>query len=262
MPDLFVPAEVIIRSVKEQMSIFGIDKFELIPVVTDRGTNLRAAIKNNRYDCAAHILNNTIQFCMADCAEAQLVLNESKRLVKYCKSSNIQSQLSAKLMASNVTRWNSTYTMLRSILRSLDELSEVLANSNQTERIEMIDFEAINELITFLKCFKKATIELECSTQPTMQLVIAWRRKLLKNLRTREKDSPMIVEMKAAACEYIRRNWIITELHYMAQFLCPLFSHMIGFGGLIITDRRTRLLPQNLNDLLFLNSSFNDLQIE
>ena len=99
----------ILVEISNILTEFGVEDLQNVTFVTDRGSNIKSALKDyDRLDCAAHIINNIVLKMMKDSSDLhlQLTLKEARSVVKYVKKSEIQSMLETTLKAESPTRWN------------------------------------------------------------------------------------------------------------------------------------------------------------
>lgn len=59
------------------------------------------------------------------------------------------------------TRWHSKIDMLQSIIRAWDELEKLLRDRDQSDRLDNIDKETVQDLVRVLLPFKEAILDLE-----------------------------------------------------------------------------------------------------
>ena len=151
---------------------------------TDKGSNIIAALQDeDRIDCANHVLNRVLQQSLEEKhapAAVSDTISSVKDLVRFIKKTSLQDQLSTSLKQSQATRWNSTYTMLNSLVKVYDELRTLLAlhRPDDLHRLTCISKKLLQELVTFLQPFHTTTKDLEGESDPTLQLVIPKMKKL------------------------------------------------------------------------------------
>lgn len=122
---------------------------------TDRGSNIVVALREERLDCFNHVLNRVLQHAMQVelCPEAiTLLIKACKGAVRYIKAKSIQNFFDVSVKQSSDTRWNSTYTMLQSIMCQYDNIQQVLAQHKPKElhRVTAADIDLLSELVQFL----------------------------------------------------------------------------------------------------------------
>lgn len=127
------------------------------------------------YPCAAHNMQLIINDCMKSDLYVQLI-DKCKSIVKKGRCSTIIAnelrQLNLNLKKCNITRWNSTLFMLRSVIKLKSEHVKQIAenySSNKNKVLEiknlftlsLIEKETINELVHILEIFEWVTNELQ-----------------------------------------------------------------------------------------------------
>lgn len=191
--------------------------------VTDRGSSLISALKEfDRLSCSAHILNNILNAATNDSDEFKKLLDKCKYLVKYFKkSTHLQWKLNKTLKSAGQTRWNSNFTMLKSIKDNYTEVCQVLENKNQMTKVEDIHVHTINEAIIFLEHFQ-SVIE-QATSKPTLYLCITYYYKLVSVCRLSGAENSMIKQLKENINNKLTETWLpeIKTHHIAATFLYP-----------------------------------------
>lgn len=198
------------------------EQFQSLIYVTDRGPNMVAALKNNvRLSCIAHILNNILEKTMDRNTQFSDMINASKSLVKFFKQSGLQNKLTKTLKASVDTRWNSTFSMLKSIADVYSEVKELLSQRKEESKLIEIRQPCLLKLISFLEKFKIASDEIEATKRPTLFLVIIWYNRLLNHLEITDDDDGNFRDLKSSCLEIFKDTFEITKYHKMAIFFHP-----------------------------------------
>lgn len=207
----------------QNLEKFGIsEQFENLIYVTDRGSNLIAALRNNvRLSCTAHILNNILEKTVDRNTQFSDMINASKSLVKFFKQSGLQNKLSKSLKASVDTRWNSSFFMLKSIADVYCEVKELLSQRKEESKLIEIRQPCLEKLISFLEKFKIASDEIEATKRPTLFLVIIWYNRLLKHLEVTDDDDGNFRDLKSSCHAIFKETFEINKYHKMAIFLHP-----------------------------------------
>jgi len=118
---------------------FSINK---VTVVTDNAANMIAAFRDkcSRLSCCAHCLNLAVTHMLAiDNAELKNLLSGCKTIVKHFKHTGLQRKLTKTLKQDCPTRWNSTYTMLQSIVEQYDAVKAILVDRKELRYLYDID---------------------------------------------------------------------------------------------------------------------------
>ncbi|KAL0146912.1 hypothetical protein M9458_057851 [Cirrhinus mrigala] len=160
--------------INEQLCSYGIS-FDQVVLVSDQGSNIKAALKNYHWiPCAAHVLNTILKhtFSGFDIEEVTKMIDVCKGIVKYLKKSQCTA-LPHGLVQECETRWNSKIDMLKSVSKQYREINELLESRGQSERTEGIYQNTLTTVIDYLEPFKKASEELQGEDYPTLQLVDA-----------------------------------------------------------------------------------------
>jgi len=148
-------------------------------------------------------------------------LKECKSLVTYFKQSSINSRLEKSLKQESETRWNSKLEMLESINTQFESITNLLAERNETDRIENIDLNILQILIDFLGKFREASNFLEGSKYPTLHMVIPWYETLRNHCKANISDSNVLVQIKFVVEQKMIDKIKIENLHKIATFFDP-----------------------------------------
>ncbi|KAL0152413.1 hypothetical protein M9458_052136 [Cirrhinus mrigala] len=150
------------EQINEQLCSYGIS-FDQVVLVSDQGSNIKAAQKNYHWiPCAAHVLNTILKhtFSGSDIEEVTKMTDACKGIVKYLKKASASTALPHGLVQECETRWNSKIDMLKSVSKQYREINELLESRGQSERMEGIYQNTLTTVIDFLEPFKKASEEL------------------------------------------------------------------------------------------------------
>ncbi|KAL4134763.1 hypothetical protein QTP88_006478 [Uroleucon formosanum] len=247
--------------------------------VTDQGTNIVNALRSfKRLNCSAHLINTVlrnlfdIKFLSHTDDSGSIPLqpiihlfNECKNLVKFMKSSGKNSQLSTVLVQEVETRWNTRLLMLESIEKSLPEIIKI--HGEFFCRLQNINRDLLQSLITFLKIFKNASDELEGDKKPTIQKVVLFKclikNNLIKyaNLEINNLDEDVEVNIDSImkilgnkALTILDNKFQLSDVHEIAVFLWPkfkmlkMFSEENGERSRILGDIELRVLKFEIED--------------
>ena len=152
---------------------FGLVFDERAIIVTDRGSNMIAAFKEkNRICCVNHLIHNTVEEAVEGVAEIAGIIAVSQKIVKYFKKSGINSSLRTKLKSFAPTRWNTVYYLLFSIQKNWQEITAILLDKGETQRLYNININLIECITTILAHFEEASRALEAEKTATMHIVL------------------------------------------------------------------------------------------
>lgn len=172
----------IFLELEEIFSDYGLDINNIhYSFVTDRGANIKKALQNNvRYSCADHILHNIIKKAIDSVPEIKLILDSSKNLARYFKKSSICHKLKKSLKAECPTRWTSIYEMFSSIKENMKDIVEILNEKNESHRLQDINTHLLSEIVSFLKDFNTAFLQLQASKTCSIHMVYPIYNMLVK----------------------------------------------------------------------------------
>lgn len=207
----------ILQHVKDILDEYGLqNKFKSSAIVTDNGANVVAAFsKYKRISCACHNLNLVMDDVMEKnpVDEIKCLIENSKKLVKYFKHSELNHKLSKSLKQEVKTRWNSTYIMLNSIREVQKEIQSLLLSKNEIKRISDIDFTLMENLLTFLKPFKDCSEKLSSEKEPTMHIYALWYEKLKTSCKPEIFDSVVVKQIKEKTLNSLEKRFQPSTIH-------------------------------------------------
>lgn len=98
-----------------------------INIVTDRGSNMVAAFRqNNHVFCIDHLLHNTIQKSVQEVDDVAELSQLCTKLAKYFKVSGHNLNLTTTSKSFSPTRWNTIYYLFLSIEQNWTEINTIL----------------------------------------------------------------------------------------------------------------------------------------
>lgn len=122
-------ADVIFEEIKSALKTFDVSQEQLqknIFWTTDRGGNIRSAISNcKRLNCYAHLINNIVKH-MCKSNDAITIVKDASALVKFMKTSGLNSKLKNSLKAYAETRWNTVYDCITSIKNNYSAVMDMI----------------------------------------------------------------------------------------------------------------------------------------
>lgn len=216
--------ENILAKLKQILGRFSFDNFSRIVFVTDRGANIIKALEQEtRISCADHLINNILSKASDQTPELVKLFKVCSKLVRYTKKSNTFSQLETSLKADCPTRWNTKHDMCKSILANIGQLTTLLHENQQIQRLDGITAPLLTEIVNFLEIFKKGTVEMEKSCEPTLHLVFPYFITFLKKCGDSPSDSEIIKQFKKHVKDQLDTVMLpnIKTRHHAATFLYP-----------------------------------------
>lgn len=200
-----------------------------IVFVTDRGPNIRAAVKHfQAIPCMAHMIHN----CVEKMLRKNPIVSAIAIIVKYFKASGLNAIFVQTLKSYVSTRWSSVYRMLESFILRYEQIKDIL-NHKQVHLTEL-NSTTLEELILlrdFLKPFALATLEIEATQHPTLDSVRPWYTAIQNHLEIKRTDPEIIVSLKRIGHEYWTDNISadISIYHDVAVFLNPMLKTLKTF---------------------------------
>jgi len=148
-------------------------------------------------------------------------LKECKSLVTYFKQSSLNSKLEKSLKQESETRWNSKLAMLESIHNQFEAIRNILIEKDEENRIENIDLNILQSLITFLRKFREASEFLEGSKYPTLHMIIPWYKTLLDHCKANISDDEILTHVKYVVEQKMKSKIKIEDIYKIAVFFDP-----------------------------------------
>lgn len=200
-----------------------------IVFVTDRGTNIRAAVKHYQaIPCMAHMIHN----CVEEMLDKNPIVSAIAAIVKYFKASGLNAMFDQTLKSYVSTRWSSVYRMLESVIQRWEQIRDILIQRKvHLKELNSTSLEELKLLRDFLKPFASATSEIEATKNPTLDTVRPWYTALANHLQINRTDPEMIVNLKEIGYGYWMNNIgpNISLLHDVAVFLNPMLKSLKTF---------------------------------
>ncbi|XP_049813602.1 E3 SUMO-protein ligase ZBED1-like [Schistocerca nitens] len=202
-------SEELLRVTRE----WGIQE-KVVCVVSDNAANIVGAIRLTAWKhipCFAHTLNLIVQNGLP---HIQPILNKVKKIVEFFKRSSqactklkkMQEQLKEPVLTlkqDTVTRWNSTYDMLRRIIEVKNSLMTVITlNYPDLPNLTAEDISSVTQACDLLKVFKDCTEEMSS-----------------ENVVTASKDILLSRSLKKWCCRFVNNTEIHVDVQQMAEKL-------------------------------------------
>nr|AAC37217.1 transposase [Musca domestica] len=253
-------AENIYKKLKAIFLQFNVEDLSSIKFVTDRGANVVKSLANNiRINCSSHLLSNVLENSFEETPELNVPILACKNIVKYFKKANLQHRLRSSLKSECPTRWNSTYTMLRSILDNWESVIQILSEAGETQRIVHINKSIIQTMVNILDGFERIFKELQTCSSPSLCFVVPSILKVKEICSPDVGDVADIAKLKVNIIKNVRIIWEenLSIWHYTAFFFYPPALHMQQEKVAQIKE----FCLSKMEDLELINrmSSFNEL---
>ncbi|CAG4944478.1 unnamed protein product [Parnassius apollo] len=167
---------------------------KVICVVTDNTPNIVAAVRNNNWrhiPCFAHTLNlvlgDGLQIIQAELSKIKdIVLYFKRNSNALLKLTNIQKQLNLpdiKLKQDCITRWNSTFDMLSSVLKIREAVISVLTTDNpDLNCLSSSEWRMLEKAANVLEIFKVIIEEISAEKYVTLSKLMLLIKAINKHL--------------------------------------------------------------------------------
>lgn len=211
------------KLVYDTLSMFGIDvnSFQIV-FITDNGSNMVKALECDAHlRCVCHCINLAVQQSIPSSEQLTEMISSCQELVTHFKRCELQNNLSTSLKKDIDTRWNSIVVMPLSIEKVYDQVVNVLISRKEERFVDEIDIDLIRDIILVLEPFKNGSEILSAEKDPTLHLVLPFVKKFKQTCEIKSTDSEPIKQLKCALLTKIDEKIWLSELHYIATFLCP-----------------------------------------
>lgn len=202
---------------------FGVTDISNAVFVTDRGSNVKSALKDlNRINCSAHLFSNVLSDAFEATIELREITDACKKIVKYIKKSGKQQMLKTTLKNSCPTRWNSNFVLFKSISDNYTKLNEILADDAERRRLLNFNVTVLNRLVELCSEFEIVFKQLQYSSVPTICFVIPCIRRIETNCTNQSNDEAPIKALKKNIMTHLDK-WKsnLSIWHKAALFLYP-----------------------------------------
>lgn len=225
-------AENISNFLTSSISKWNLQKNGLLPsVTTDNASNIVNAArlaKLTHVGCFAHTLNLASQKGLR-VPQMDRLLGRIRRVVSFFHRSttaaavlrNKQTLLSLpshKLINDVQTRWNSSYDMIERYLEQQPAIEAALLtkdikkNAKDVHVLSDDDVASAEYAMTVFGPLKTITTVISDSKSPTLSMIHPLKEKLLRDLQTKDSDSPLIKAVKAAVTTDLKPRLIFSSL--------------------------------------------------
>ena len=165
------------------------------------------------------------------------LMDKCKKLVGFVKRAGLNSQFNPTLKQDVVTRFDSKYIHLNSVLVNQ---ASIVESDNATIRAKGdLDYDLLSKLVGVLKLFYDSRLIAGPDEKSTFQLVLPLKRRLERELRPSEDEDCRIARLKAILLKFVDLKIKINDDHMLATLLTPKFVEM---KGLVDEEERERLL--------------------
>lgn len=231
-------AGVISKEIKAVLQNFGVTEENMenrIFWTTDRGGNIRAAFSRcKRLNCYAHMMNNIVEHMCKD-EDARKTIKDAAALVKFMKSSGLNSKLKHSLKSYTETRWNTVYDCINSIDANYSDVLALLfekenasnRNVDYVQRLSCLPRQIMQDMAQFLSIFKMLTDEIEGEKLVTIHRIWPAFIRINKLMEDDISDSTVIRGMKSIGRDYISSihgDFLPTIEHKIGVFLHPMLK--------------------------------------
>ena len=233
---------------------------KVVAISRDNAANMVAAMRIIPWKglpCFAHTLQIAVRAGLALPAISE-ILRRCRKVVGHFKHSVVaqnaleesQTRLNLpqhKLVQDVMTRWNSSYNMLKRIIEQETALSAVLAESGKAAHRDMILTSTVVSKIqciaSVLRPLAQATTLLGAEKSPSISLVQHILTALLKkHLQTSDIESKLAIDLKTAIAQSINLHFSDTEQHEMMLISSSLDPRFKGLKFLSSSERASVFL--------------------
>lgn len=143
---------------------------------------------NIRLSCFAHAIQLCVRDGLKNSSNISRVLNKCQLLAKYahksCKITDLLDDINKYIKKMNVTRWNSEFLLVKSILslgkNDLESITKIMDNSIKFSNNDLL---VLEEIIDLLEPFYEISIKCQAELIATASMVVPAVVHLLSHLR-------------------------------------------------------------------------------
>lgn len=214
--------------------------------VTDGANNMKKAVKMLKWPhflCFAHILHNSLLSGLAEAKITELIKKchdivitikcSPKIMIKFNELRQNLKITGPKLKAEVRTRWNSTYTMIKTLLKNKLAVIALYCEGIKKldgKKLSENDWENIAILKTILKPFFKIS-EMICRNDTSISVILPILSNIDNNiLKACESDSEIACAIKNSIQKFlnekVQKYKKVENLLYLSSFLDPRFKQL------------------------------------
>jgi len=255
----------VLMQIQSILTQYGLTQPERVVFVTDEGSNMSGQLGigsiYSRLACLDHRINTVVTTILQKTTTQKKgktskrfyryyeqiqgvcdLVDASKSLVKWFKKANKQTLLDTSLKQEVKTRWNSLLRCLESVEKNFDLIVRICREAKQSNLYEnKIDQGELQKLIAFLKPFDEATLDLETSKAPSINLAVFWYNTLLQHCSPSPDDSPDIANLRKLVLVEIKAKYVLDDLHKVGMYLDPTHQQSAVAQGWMTQVEMTRL---------------------
>ena len=209
---------------------------------TDNGANLVKAIRDFskalHLRCMNHNQNLALVYALNEMEKIETfkkMIENTKKIVTFCKEAGIMDKLTVTLKQEIKTRWISVLNLLKSIKKNWSQLIVLLSQRNKLDLMAGYSCNDLSDVIELLEHWEKVSVKLEASKHHTMQLVLPEYHTLLKHtLAVSDNDTALIKQFKKELIKGLQLKLLpkIKGIHWAAAILTPEFRNKIFFKNM------------------------------
>nr|AAD03082.1 putative transposase [Bactrocera tryoni] len=214
----------VLNKLSSMFKEYGVQNMSQIKFITDRGSNMVKALKQNiRLNCSSHLFSNVLDKSFEETEELTDVLASCKKIVKYFKKANLQHLLPTSLKSQCPTRWNSNYGMIKSIIDNWFEINNIMTDNEQSQRLLHVNVSILKVLVSMCKDFETVFNKLQLCSSPSLCYVLPSILKIKNICEFNNSDIAAISVLKENIRKKIEEIWVVnlSIWHKVATFLYP-----------------------------------------
>lgn len=211
-------AAYILKEFEETLESYNIPTRERNTIITDQGSENTGSegIRQfyEREDCCCHLLGTVLRRTISKTTTTTKGVRSQPfykyfdeapglfrlmdccyKIGEYFKRARLNYNLSHSIKVPNETRWLGKYECFSSILKSYDEIVQVLTDKNKTNFLLHFDRDLLADWVDVLHLFRDATLLLEPFKTPTLQKICYIQMMLIGNLTQVSTQNKILIEI-------------------------------------------------------------------
>jgi len=215
--------------------------------ITDNAANMKLAMRDYSWlDYAGHNLNLVLAHGLKEQSDGSdndsmqgvlQLIKVCKGIVSHVQKTHIQSKLETTLKQAAPTRWNSTLTMLQSLLcnaADLKKLTDEFGDRSLQRSLLDVNMGLLKEVVAVLEHFDTATRMLSTDRTPSFHLVYPTKKQLMKKLKPQAGDCAAITDLKSQLTKKLSDHlFAVKPMHHLTMLL----NHSLRLGSSVMRRR-------------------------
>ncbi|KAF0713571.1 zinc finger BED domain-containing protein 4-like [Aphis craccivora] len=246
--DKYHTSEYISQMFEEVIFEWGLNKSQIIAIVTDSGANIKKAAKDTFgtrkwIPCFAHTINLIANYSIDNCANLNELVEKVRSIVKYVKNSvNVSDELRQyqandgipegnmlKMILDVKTRWNSLYYMVDRFLNLFKIISNILLEKQKApDCLNTREVNTLKEVKHLLQPLEDLTKKISGDKYPTISCMLPLIKCVTSAINQITPTSTVGISLRSNILGQIHKHFNVLELFNVpiSTILDPRFKNL------------------------------------